>query len=385
MRYILKFGGSSLSTTDKIKQVANFITKMHSRKDLEIVVVVSAMGKTTTSLQTLADQISLNNDQYSLASLLAKGEEISANLLSLALNALHAKNQILTAMDIKIHVKGHPNNAIITSVDTQNIINLLQSGNIVIVPGFQGVDDNGKICTLGRGGSDTTATAFGASLDAKVKIYTDVPGFFKFDPNLFLSNAKLTHIDSFSAIELASSGAKVMDQTSLEIGYAHNVPVKVCQSQTNEGTNITTADVTNLKISGISFKNKLCFVKNCKNREYLLQNYIKDNGKKILFHSLNKINSGFEEIVISDISLLSMQNCKIQSLTINPCELITITGSGLFDDVFYNFIGKLKILYKNSILFINLTPTTIKIATKQRKALKITKYINDFCKMENIL
>ena len=387
MRFIIKFGGSSLSNPNKIKKVASFIADLKQNKNLQLVAVVSAMGKTTSTLQNLVNSVSENPNQHTLASILSKGEEISANLLSIALNSLNIKNQVLTAKDILIHVSGHPNNAIITSIDTKNIENLLSAGNIVVIPGFQGVDEAGRICTLGRGGSDTTATALGSVLDAQVKIYTDVPGFYKFDPNLFDKNSKLDRIDTLSAIELSSCGAKVMEQRSLEIAYTNNLPLKVCKSETNDGTSINTSQISGFLIDGISFKNNICIVKKCKNKNNSLQNYIKNNGKMILYYAVEQNQNKLFEKIISDMSESELQKLKIKNIvSIDSCELITISGCGFLTNTnFMSFIENLILHNKKSIFFSNLTPTTIKIATKPRKAYEITKSLNNFCKMENII
>lgn len=386
MRYVLKFGGSSLSTPSKIKSVANFIANIKSRKETELVVVVSAMGKTTNKLTTLCNSVSDHPNEYTLASTLSKGEEISANLLSLALDNLKIKNKVLLSKDVAIYVAGHSNNAIITHIDTKNIENLLQNDNIVIIPGFQGVDDNNNICTLGRGGSDTTACALASVLNCAVKIYTDVPGFFNYNPHLFANAKKLETLDILSSIELASCGAKIMDQTSLEIASANDTPLKVCESQTNNGTNVYKHEILSFKIFGVSFKNNLLFVKYHGINPDNLQMQIKNNEFKILCSNIQKINNHFENIIISDIpySLINIKNNKLISSL--RCELINISGAGLLsNERFNNFLQDIKIKYQKEILYINSTPTTIKIATKAKKSFEITEYINKNLNMENYL
>ena len=386
MRYVLKFGGSSLSTPSKIKSVANFIAKIKSRKATELVVVVSAMGKTTNKLATLCNSISDCPNEYTLASTLSKGEEVSANLLSLALDNLKIKNKVLLSKDVTIYVAGHPNNAIITHIDTKNIENLLQNGNVVIIPGFQGVDDNNNICTLGRGGSDTTACALASALNCAVKIYTDVPGFFNYNPHLFANAKKLEALDILSSIELASCGAKIMDQTSLEIAGASEQPLKVCESLTNTGTNIYKYEISNFKIFCISFKTNLLFVKNNKSNINNLQTKIKNDGFKILFSNFQKINNHFENIIISDIpyTFLNIKNNK--QISQLRCEIVNISGTGLLsNEHFNNFMKELQYKFQKEILYINSTPTTIKIATKAKKSFEITKYINKNLNLENYL
>ena len=157
MRVVLKYGGSSVATIEKIKAISGYISKLKKEKYDEIVVVASAMGKTTDALIKMANEISSNPDQRELDSLLSTGEQQTVTLLSIALNAEGEKAVSLTGSQANVKTMGIHTKSKIKSIDVERIENHLKDGKIVIVTGFQGVNDDGDITTLGRGGSDTSA------------------------------------------------------------------------------------------------------------------------------------------------------------------------------------------------------------------------------------
>ena len=227
---VQKYGGSSVADSEKIKNVARRIAKAKDEGN-EVLVVVSAMGDTTDELIRIAHQVSEQPEERELDVLLSTGELISSTLLAMALGSLGYKAVSLTGGQAGIQTDSSYSQARILRVDPQRIVAELEKGNIVIVAGFQGVTRDMDITTLGRGGSDTTAVALAASLNAEVcQIYTDVEGVYTADPRLVSEATKLKQIDYEEMLELASYGAKVIHPRAVELGELYNMPILVASS-----------------------------------------------------------------------------------------------------------------------------------------------------------
>lgn len=240
--HVLKFGGSSVATVEKIQEIAN---KLKERKSLgeSLVVVLSAMGKTTNQLIDLAMNITEDPGDRELDLLMATGEQISISLLSMALNSNGCPAIALTGLQAGIKTDEVHTKARISGIDTENIMNHLSDGKVVIVAGFQGVTENGEITTLGRGGSDTTAVSIAAMLSCPCEIYTDVDGVYTIDPRLFKTAKKLESISYEEMLEMASMGAKVLETRSVEMASKYKVPVLVALNTLNiPGTWIKESD-----------------------------------------------------------------------------------------------------------------------------------------------
>ncbi|BEP27979.1 aspartate kinase [Helicovermis profundi] len=240
--YVIKYGGTSVENTDKIKQIANDIVK---RKDIgeNIVVVVSAMGKTTNELIVLANKISKNPSPREIDMLLSTGEQVSISLLSIAIRDLGYKCVSLTGVQAGIETDETHRRARISKINAEKIDNLLNKGNIVVIAGFQGVSPSGEITTLGRGGSDTTAVSLAAVLEAPCEIYTDVDGVYTVDPKLYPYAKKLDKISYEEMLEFASRGAKVLETRAVEMAHKYHVPLYVKKSSSNStGTLIKEMD-----------------------------------------------------------------------------------------------------------------------------------------------
>lgn len=223
---VQKYGGSSLNTIDKIKNVADFIIKRRNEGN-KIVVVVSAMGDDTDDLLNLANEISENPDKRELDALLSTGEMVSASLLAMALKDKKADSISYNAFQIKLKSTKHHGKALIVDIDEKIVLKSLNEGKLVIVCGFQAVSDDGSITTLGRGGSDTTAVALAYKLVGKCEIYTDVSGIYTVDPRLYNNAKKLDYIDYEEILEMSSLGAQVMHSRSIEIGQKYDIPIYV--------------------------------------------------------------------------------------------------------------------------------------------------------------
>jgi len=223
---VLKYGGSSVENIDKIKAIAE---KLVARKinGESIVVVVSAMGKTTNNLISMAKDVSNVPDARDLDMLLSTGEQISISLLSMAIKNLGHESISLTGVQAGIETSKNHNKARINTIDKDVILGHLANNKIVVIAGFQGVTPCGEITTLGRGGSDTTAVSIAAVLDAGCEIYTDVDGVYTIDPRLHPSAKKIDFISYDEMLELASRGAKVLETRSVEMASKYNVPILV--------------------------------------------------------------------------------------------------------------------------------------------------------------
>jgi aspartate kinase len=230
---VQKYGGSSVADAEKIKNVAKRIAQTKDKGN-QVVVVVSAMGDTTDELIKLAYQINKRPDERELDMLLSTGEIISCTLLAMALEAMGYEAISLSGAQAGIKTDAIYSRARIQRVDPERITKELDTGNIVIVAGFQGITDDMDITTLGRGGSDTTAVALATSLGAEVcQIYTDVEGVFTADPKIVPEAQKLSEIGYEEMLELATYGAKVTHPRAVELGELFNVPILVASSFTD--------------------------------------------------------------------------------------------------------------------------------------------------------
>lgn len=238
---VQKFGGSSVADIEKIKNVAKIVIR---EKDLgnDIVVVVSAMGKTTDNLVKMAREISQNPDSREMDMLLSTGEGVSIALLAMAIQETGHKARSLNAMQIGILTEDIHQNARIKAIATERIKKAFENDEIVIVAGFQGITEENEITTLGRGGSDTSAVALAGVLQAdRCDIYTDVDGIYTADPRIVPDAAMIKEISYGEMLELARVGAKVLHPRSVETAKNVNMPVRVRSTfhPENEGSLVT--------------------------------------------------------------------------------------------------------------------------------------------------
>ena len=234
---VQKYGGSSVADADKIKNVARRVAATKD-KGYEVVVVVSAMGKTTDNLIALAKEVNPKPAEREMDVLLSTGEIVSCSLLAMALQAMGYQAVSLSGPQAGIETDSSYSRALITRIQPKRLVKELEADNIVIVAGFQGWAKEMDITTLGRGGSDTTAVALAASLKAHVcEIYTDVDGVFTADPRIVPTARHLKEIGYEEMLELATYGAKVMHHRAVELGEVYNMPILVASSfNNNPGT-----------------------------------------------------------------------------------------------------------------------------------------------------
>lgn len=222
---ILKFGGSSVANDEKLNLVAQKIIELY-KENRRIVVVVSAQGKTTDNLIKEAYNLAEKPNKREMDVLLSVGEQITMAKLAILLTEKGYKAISLTGWQAGIQTSNINQSAIIENIDTKRINTELDNGNIVIVAGFQGINENEDITTLGRGGSDTTAVAIAAALDSKkCYIYSDVDGIYSADPNKIKNVKKIDKISYDEMLEISSEGAKVLHNRCIEIGEKYNIPI----------------------------------------------------------------------------------------------------------------------------------------------------------------
>ncbi|HBX37515.1 MAG TPA: aspartate kinase [Pseudohongiella sp.] len=254
---VKKFGGTSVGSVERIEAVADKIIASRSNGD-DIVVVVSAMSGETNRLIALAEKIQEQPSPRELDVLVSTGEQVTVALLAMALHKRGCGARSFTGSQVRILTDSAHTRARIQEIDSQRIKNELAQGHVVVVAGFQGVDGDGNITTLGRGGSDTSAVALAAALDAdECQIYTDVKGVYTTDPRV-VEDARLLRTITFEEmLELASLGAKVLQIRSVEFAGKYKVPLRVLSSfEDDPGTLITLEDNTEMEapiISGIAF------------------------------------------------------------------------------------------------------------------------------------
>ena len=253
---VQKYGGSSVGTLDRIHHVAKKIIAT-KKAGHDVVVVVSAMYGETDRLLHLAHALTAHPDPRELDVLISAGEQVSMALLSMALNNHQCPARSYTGTQIGIHTDSVHTKARILEVDTHVFEHELLKGRVVIVAGFQGVNDEGDITTLGRGGSDTTAVAIAAALSAhECQIYTDVDGVYTTDPHVVSEARLLPQISFEEMLEMASLGAKVLQMRSVELASKHNLPIRVLSTFSDgAGTLVTFEDQIMDKhlVSGIAF------------------------------------------------------------------------------------------------------------------------------------
>lgn len=254
---VQKFGGTSVGTTDLIRNVANRVKSNYDEGN-QLVVVVSAMGKSTDDLVAMAKRISTRPSEREMDMLLSTGEQVSIALLAMALESIGVPARSFTGGQVNIKTDDRHSEARILEIDTDRLKKELDSGRVCIVAGFQGVSAANEITTLGRGGSDTTAVALAAALGAdSCEIFTDVDGVYTTDPNKVKSARKIPQISYEEMLELARLGAGVLHSRSVELASKYNVLLHVRSSFSNAtGTMVISEEevMEKVVVRGVSLK-----------------------------------------------------------------------------------------------------------------------------------
>ena len=253
---VQKYGGTSVANLTKIENVARRVIKAKEAGN-QVVVVLSAMAGETDRLINLAYQIADHPDEREYDALISTGEQVTVSLLSMMLNKMGHPARSFLGFQVKILTDRAYKKARIVNIDTKAIKNELKKGSIVIIAGFQGVDPDNNITTLGRGGSDTSAVALSAALHADVcDIFTDVDGVYTTDPNICSKARRLNKISYDEMLEMARLGAKVLQPRSVEMAKKYQVPLYVRSSFTDEGGTLVTKEDKDMEkevVSGVTY------------------------------------------------------------------------------------------------------------------------------------
>lgn len=305
----MKFGGSSVSDNNNLKLVADKIIDLYN-KDNNIVVILSAQGKTTDKLISEAVELSKNTPDREMDMLLSAGEQMSVAKLSILLNEMGYKSISLTGWQAGILTNNTNQNAIIKNIDTTRILKELGDRKIVIIAGFQGFNENLDITTLGRGGSDTSAIAVAAALDAKeCYIFSDVDGVYTADPNKIEDAKKLTALSYNEMMEISSEGAKVLHNRCAEIGDKFKIPIITKSTFNNKAGTIITDIIEENTIKSVVKKDisRISIIGNgiIRNTDFIKKiiNIISENKLEMLEFNVSesKISIGFKNIIDDEI------------------------------------------------------------------------------------
>ena len=307
---VQKFGGSSVANLEKLELVSEHIIKEVERGN-KLVVVVSAQGKTTDKLIAEEAEITKNPDKREHDVLVSTGEQITIAKLAMLLIEKNYKAVSLAGWQIPIITNSEFSNSRIRYIHNDTINEYLDSGNIVIVAGFQGIDENGNITTFGRGGSDTTAVALAASLGAeRCDIFTDVDGVYTSDPRIVENVIKLKTISYDEMLEMSSMGAKVLHNRCVEIGKKYNIPIYVKSTfeKNSIGTLVNNKNLEDLVINGVTKDNYISRI-----TIVGLENKIGKTYKLFKLLSENLINvdiivQSFGEYITKDIAFTVKMN-----------------------------------------------------------------------------
>ncbi|MFC0187963.1 aspartate kinase [Fictibacillus aquaticus] len=349
---VQKFGGTSVGSIERIRSAAQRVIK-ETEQGNQVVVVVSAMGKTTDALVSLAAQLSDNPSKREMDMLLSTGEQVTIALLSMALQAEGKQAVSLTGWQAGIETEEFPSNARIVNIKTERIIGLLDKGNIVIVAGFQGmVKESGEITTLGRGGSDTTAVALAAALGAaRCDIYTDVTGVFTTDPRVVSSARKIPSISYDEMLEMANLGAGVLHPRAVEFAKNYQVKLEVRSSQEEERGTLVEEEATmeqNLMVRGLAFEGNITKITvsnlpngietlsslfstladNGINVDIIIQNVVNESTTNISFSIDSSVLAETQEVLAACQEELGFESI----ITEGGLAKVSIVGSGMISN-----------------------------------------------------
>jgi len=240
---VLKFGGKSVGSIDRIVHAAKIVKKEHDRNN-KVIVVISAMAGTTNDLTAYSKSISKKFNKRELDVLLTSGEQVTSALMAGALNELGVKSKSWMNWQIPILTEGEHTNSRIINMNIKGINNYLSEGGVAVIPGFQGISKSGDITSIGRGGSDATAVAIAKIFDTdSCEIYTDVEGVYSSDPNKIPLAKKINKISYEEMLELSSLGAKVMQSSAVQTAMMYDIPLQVKSTFTDrKGTEITSQE-----------------------------------------------------------------------------------------------------------------------------------------------
>ncbi len=402
-RIVQKFGGTSVGSVERIQNVAKRIIHEVDAGN-EVVVVVSAMGKTTDELVKLATSISHNPSKREMDMLLTTGEQITIALLTMALHQEGYKAQSLTGWQAGIQTEDAFSNARILDIDSKRISDLLKDGHIVVVAGFQGlIPKTNDIATLGRGGSDTTAVALAAALNAdRCDIYTDVTGVYTTDPRVVNSARKLPSISYDEMLEMANLGAGVLHPRAVEFAKNYSITLEVRSSMSEERGTLVEEEVSmeqNLMVRGLAFEGNITKItvssvpneihalaelftilaSNGINVDIIIQNVLNEEKTNISFSIESNSLSATQEVLAAHQAKLGFESISYEQ----GLAKVSIVGSGMISNP--GVAAKMfKALSDQEIMIKMVSTSEIKVSTvvKQEDMIKSIETLHDVFELD---
>ncbi|WNB93219.1 aspartate kinase [Bacillus sp. NEB1478] len=402
-RIVQKFGGTSVGSVERIQNVAKRVINEVDNGN-EVVVVVSAMGKTTDELVRLAGEISPNPSKREMDMLLTTGEQITIALLTIALHQQGYKAQSLTGWQAGIQTENTFSNARILDIDSKRIEDLLKSGHIAVVAGFQGViSETNDIATLGRGGSDTTAVALAAALKAdRCDIYTDVTGVFTTDPRVVKTARKIPSISYDEMLEMANLGAGVLHPRAVEFAKNYQIALEVRSSMSDERGTLVEEESSmeqNLMVRGLAFEGNITKItvsnmpnninslsdlftilaSNGINVDIIIQNVMNEEKTNISFSIETSVLSETQEVLAGFQDKLGFESISYES----GLAKVSIVGSGMISN--HGVAAKMfKALSDQNILIKMVSTSEIKVSTvvKQDDMVKSIETLHDIFELD---
>ncbi|RZT22133.1 MULTISPECIES: aspartate kinase [Fictibacillus] len=397
-RIVQKFGGTSVGSVERIQNAAKRIINEVNNGN-EVVVVVSAMGKTTDELVRLAGEISKNPSKREMDMLLTTGEQVTIALLTMALHQEGYKALSLTGWQAGIQTENNHSNARILDIDSERINRLLKDGNIVVVAGFQGlIPETNDIATLGRGGSDTTAVALAAALKAdRCDIYTDVTGVYTTDPRAVKSARKIPSISYDEMLEMANLGAGVLHPRAVEFAKNYSIVLEVRSSMSDERGTLVEEEATmeqNLMVRGLAFEGNITKItvtnmpneinalsdlftilaSNGINVDIIIQNVMNEEKTNISFSIDSSILSDTQEVLAENQDKLGFESISYEG----NLAKVSIVGSGMISNPGVAAM-MFKALSDQDVMIKMVSTSEIKVSTvvKQEDMIKSIETLHD--------
>jgi aspartate kinase len=397
-RIVQKFGGTSVGSVERIQNAAKRIINEVNNGN-EVVVVVSAMGKTTDELVRLAGEISKNPSKREMDMLLTTGEQVTIALLTMALHQEGYKALSLTGWQAGIRTENNHSNARILDIDSERINSLLKDGNIVVVAGFQGlIPETNDIATLGRGGSDTTAVALAAALKAdRCDIYTDVTGVYTTDPRAVKTARKIPSISYDEMLEMANLGAGVLHPRAVEFAKNYSIVLEVRSSMSDERGTLVEEEATmeqNLMVRGLAFEGNITKItvtnmpneinalsnlftilaSNGINVDIIIQNVMNEEKTNISFSIDSSILSDTQEVLAENQDKLGFESISYEG----NLAKVSIVGSGMISNPGVAAM-MFKALSDQDVMIKMVSTSEIKVSTvvKQEDMIKSIETLHD--------
>jgi aspartate kinase len=397
-RIVQKFGGTSVGSVERIQNAAKRIINEVNNGN-EVVVVVSAMGKTTDELVRLAGEISKNPSKREMDMLLTTGEQVTIALLTMALHQEGYKALSLTGWQAGIQTENNHSNARILDIDSERINGLLKDGNIVVVAGFQGlIPETNDIATLGRGGSDTTAVALAAALKAdRCDIYTDVTGVYTTDPRAVKTARKIPSISYDEMLEMANLGAGVLHPRAVEFAKNYSIVLEVRSSMSDERGTLVEEEATmeqNLMVRGLAFEGNITKItvtnmpneinalsdlftilaSNGINVDIIIQNVMNEEKTNISFSIDSSILSDTQEVLAENQDKLGFESISYEG----NLAKVSIVGSGMISNPGVAAM-MFKALSDQDVMIKMVSTSEIKVSTvvKQEDMIKSIETLHD--------